>query len=387
MRIGIDASNLRLGGGVTHLVEILRSGDPSVHGIEEVLVWAGAETHAKLEPKPWLRSVHEPMLDRALPFRLYWQGVVLPRLARKHCDLLFVPGGRSGRAFRPVVTMSRNLLPFEIGESNRYGISRMRGKFLLLRLAQTRSFRQADGVIFLNENARQVVMSWVEYLHGNWTIIPHGVSHQFLHPPRKQEPLVNYSVEQPLRLLYVSVIDLYKHQWNVVEGVSKLRHSGLPIHLDLVGSAYPPALKRLRNAMDTLDPSGEFIHYHGHVPYTQLPSFYHRADVFVFASSCENMPNILLEAMAAGLPIACSDRGPMPALLGDAGEYFDPEKPTEIARALQQLVENSERREQFAGLAFRRSQEYSWERCAQQTFAFLASVVNDVQPNNDLQVN
>ena len=49
------------------------------------------------------------------------------------------------------------------------------------------------------------------------------------------------------------------------------------------------------------------------------------ANLFVFASSCENMPNTLVEAMAIGLPIACSDRGPMPEVLRDGGVYFDPE--------------------------------------------------------------
>jgi len=44
--------------------------------------------------------------------------------------------------------------------------------------------------------------------------------------------------------------------------------------------------------------------------------------------------NILVEAMASGLPIACSNRGPMPEVLGDAGVYFDPEDPHDIARAL-----------------------------------------------------
>ena len=35
------------------------------------------------------------------------------------------------------------------------------------------------------------------------------------------------------------------------------------------------------------------------------------------------MPNTLVEAMASGLPIACSDRGPMPEVLGDGGVLFD----------------------------------------------------------------
>jgi glycosyltransferase involved in cell wall biosynthesis len=51
------------------------------------------------------------------------------------------------------------------------------------------------------------------------------------------------------------------------------------------------------------------------------------------------MPNILLEAMAAGLPIACSNRGPMPEVLGTAGLYFNPENPAEIACAIRTVID------------------------------------------------
>src|SRR5262249_3464597 len=94
-----------------------------------------------------------------------------------------------------------------------------------------------------------------------------------------------------------------------------------------------------------------------------------------FASSCENMPNILLEAMSAGLPIACSKLGPMPEVLGDAGEYFDPENPAEIAVAIEKLVRSPDLRERNAALAVGRSQQLSWERCARETFSFLAECV------------
>ena len=153
-----------------------------------------------------------------------------------------------------------------------------------------------------------------------------------------------------------------------------LRREGLPVHLDLVGPAYPPALKRLQAALALLDPSGGFIRYRGPVPYSELPGVYHQADIGVFASSCENMPNILLEAMAAGLPIACSSRGPMPDVLGDAGAYFDPEQPAEIAEAVRSLIGDEGLRTKYARAAFQRSQTYSWERCAEETLAFVARI-------------
>ncbi|HUI65290.1 MAG TPA: glycosyltransferase, partial [Bacteroidota bacterium] len=108
--------------------------------------------------------------------------------------------------------------------------------------------------------------------------------------------------------------------------------------------------------------------------YEKLPSLYRQADGFVFASSCENMPNILLEAMASGLPIACSEREPMPELLGDAGVYFDPVKPEAIAKTLGQFLHDQVLRERLAHQAYTRSQAYSWTRCARETFSFLSRV-------------
>ncbi|MGA2228428.1 MAG: glycosyltransferase, partial [Syntrophobacteraceae bacterium] len=103
---------------------------------------------------------------------------------------------------------------------------------------------------------------------------------------------------------------------------------------------------------------------------------YLQADLFVYASSCENMPNILIEAMASSLPIACSNRGPMPEVLGDAGLYFDPESPEQIAGAIRELMTGHEKRSECAARAYEYAKQYSWERCARDTFAFIAGVAN-----------
>ena len=373
MRIGIDASNIRAGGGVTHLVELLRAAKPQEHVFEKVLVWSGAATLGRLEERPWLRKVHEPLLDRSLLYRLYWQRFILGRTARREsCDVLFVPGGSYSGPFQPFVSMSQNLLPFEWSEARRYGVSWQLLRNILLGFSQSKSFRVANGVIFLTEYARDVIMKIVKAIDGRTTIIPHGINDRFLLSPRPQKALSDTSNEQPFRILYVSIIDVYKHQWYVAEAMAQLKKEGLPIQLDLVGPAHPPASKRLNKMLRRFDPQGKCIHYHGPVPYEELFNWYHQADLFVFASSCENMPNILLEAMAAGLPIACSNRGPMPEVLGNAGVYFDPEKPAEIAEAIRKLIEDPILRTEKTEAAFERAKEFTWERCAEETFSFLA---------------
>jgi glycosyltransferase involved in cell wall biosynthesis len=378
MILGIDASNIRTGGGVTHLVEVLRSANPVEHGFSQVIVWSGQKTLNQIEDHPWLVKSHQPQLDRSFPFRGFWQYFQLSNQARRAgCDVLLVPGGSCAGDFHPMVTMSQNLLPFEWRELWRYSLSLETIRLLLLRWRQSSSFHKADGLVFLTQYANTKVLQTIKATTGRMAIIPHGIPNRFASPPREQWPIYQYSLKQPFHILYVSIIDMYKHPWHAVEAVGKLRKDGWPVALDLIGPAYPPALARLKRILDRVDPAGEFIQYLGVVPYTELHTRYRQADLFLFASSCENMPIILLEAMASGLPIACAQRGPMLEILGDAGVYFDPEHPDEIAAALKQLIADPTLRARCAEGAYTKAQRYSWERCAHETFDFLRQIAQE----------
>ena len=61
--VGIDASNLRAGGGVTHLVELLRAASPSPQGFTKVVVWASQATLARIEDRPWLVKRSNPVME------------------------------------------------------------------------------------------------------------------------------------------------------------------------------------------------------------------------------------------------------------------------------------------------------------------------------------
>lgn len=369
--IGVDGSNIRTGGGLTHLRHLLAEATPREFGIDRVVLWSSHATIARLPERPWLQAVHEPALDRSLPHRIWWQRAVLPRLAKRNCDALFAPGGNTPTLPIPVVTMSRNMLPFEMTELRRYGLSGTAARLLLLRFGQCRTFQRAAGLIFLTEYARDRVLE-ICPTRSTTTIIPHGVDDRFRRRPRPQRSLDECDARNPLTLLYVSILDMYKHQWHVAAAVAHLRSKGLPIAIDFVGPAYPRAKRRLTRAMRQLDPHGEFIRYRGPAAPGDLAALYASAEVFVFASSCENMPNILLEAMASGLPIASSDRGPMPEVLQEAGVYFDPEQPEAIARALERLALDENLRARSAEAAYQHASKFSWARCAEETFSFVA---------------
>lgn len=317
------------------------------------------------------------MLDGSLPRRLLWQQTRLSRAARDaRIDVLFVPGGSYRGTFRPFVAMCRNLLPFEPSERRRYGLSITHLRLAMLERVQGKTFVDAGGTIFLTDYAKKAVLAKIGSLKGQTAMIPHGVSDELRLAPRPQLPISANTAERPFRLLYVSVIDVYKSQGAVAEAVAEVRRRGYPVTIDFVGPAYPPALQRLRETLQRLDPAGEFIRYRGPAAGDDLVSAYHGADGFVFASTCENMPNILIESMAAGLPIACSNRGPMPEIVGDgAGAFFDPDDPGSISDALVTLLDDAALRARSAAHAYERAAKFSWSACTRATFAFLRDVV------------
>jgi len=380
MIIGIDASNLRQGGGITHLVEILSCLSLDKHKISRVVIWGSEQTLDQIDERPWLIKITPKELSRGLVYRLMWQKFKLSRSAMDHnCDLIFSPGGSVSCNFSPVVTMSRNMLPFEWNEARRYGASWITLRLILLRWLQSKSFNSADGVIFLTNYAKKQVTKVTGDLSGLSTVIPHGFNPRFCTDPKKQYDMTEYGLENPFQILYVSIIDQYKHQWCVVEAVARLRREGYPVVLNLVGPSYPPAQMRLTKALRKFDVNDEWVKYHGEIPYLELHNIYKHAQLGVFASSCENMPNILLETMAAGLPIACSDKGPMPDVLGHAGVYFNPETPIEIYTAIKEMIDNPQLRLEKSRASFHRAQEYSWDVCAVETFLFLEQVLANHQ--------
>ena len=173
--------------------------------------------------------------------------------------------------------------------------------------------------------------------------------------------------------MYVSFVGVYKHQWQVVRAVARLRKAGFPLKLELVG---PPvdrkAIALLAKAISEEDPAGTFVAQNTKTGYREMKDKYRNADLFVFASSCETFGQILTEAMAAGLPIACSQLSAMPEILGDAGAYFNPEDPADIARCLAEMIRDVRTRKTIAMRAYNKAKTYSWKAAAESTFAYLA---------------
>lgn len=375
MKFGIDASRARSGGAHAHLVGVLSEFAAQDTDSSVVFVWAPKSLLSQIPDCEVIVKKTNFWIEQSLFFQMFWQAFLFKNeFADCGCDVLLNIDGACLNAVKPCVTMSRDMLSYEKGELERYSFGFARLRLLVLRYVQNFAFRRADGVIFLTHYARNVIQKSCGLL-SNTSVIPHGVDECFRFPNRRFKTF-NKSV--CVRFLYVSNVDFYKHQWNVVRALELVRREGWDCRLTLVGGGGGPALKRLGEQIKASDPNSNFVEVLPFLPHKDIVAFLKNSDVFIFASSCENMPNSLIEAMAAKSIIACSNRGPMPEVLKDGGFYFDPESFRSIYECVISLLENNESSWQAASNSYEISEHYSWGRCAEETFNYLRNVHNHV---------
>lgn len=383
MKIGIDASNIIDGGGVTHLIELLKTVDLDKNGINKIIVWASRNTLDKLPDRRNIELVGDKLLEKTLLHRLVWQK---RKISKINCDvdILFVPGGIYFGDFKPFVTMSRSLLPFD-GETRKvYGTGLTQLKLSIVEKAQKYTFNRSDGIIFLTEKARLLTEKRIGRINARYLSINHGVADYFFHKPKEQSNISDYNNSNPYKLLYVSPIVLYKNQWKVIQAVARLRDRGLPLELHLIGGMGGRYAKKLfEEAIRKYDPNNVFVRYHGKIPYERLKDYYIESDAFIFASSCETFGQVLVEAMASGLPIACSNRTAMPEVLGDAGIYFTIDDINNVESVIHNLIVSKELRTRLSFLAFQRAKRYMWSITVEKTFDFISNVYMNYKLSHD----
>lgn len=373
MKLLIDATNLIAGGGLTHLQELLNHTKEKTledNNINIIYVVGVDNTLATIEDKPWIIKLHMDNFQDNFLKRNFWKFLNFKKIIKNNqIDLIFNPGGSYFTKLVPYVTMCRNMLVFEKEESARFGLTLTRLRFFLLRKFQSKSMKNAVGVIFISNYAKNYINdNHPSIINQNSQIIHHGISKRFQLSGKLQEDITAFSSERPFKLLYVSTLDLYKHHSKIAESIIRLvEWDSFPLELTIVGGkagGYPSFEKVMQKRPD-------LIKYYGKVPFERVQEFYHLSDAFIFGSTCENMPNILIEAMTSGLPIICSQKQPMPEFLGEGGLYFDVECDTSIDGVLKNFILNKEVREKKQIISKELASRYSWEKCSVETFEFL----------------
>ncbi|MEI8109602.1 MAG: glycosyltransferase family 1 protein [Chitinophagia bacterium] len=377
--LGIDAMNIRDGGGLTHLREILTYATNDTIQFDRVIVWGNTYCLEQLPNKAWLSKVN-PIPNSASGLRtIFWQIFSLGRAARiNKCDLVFIAGGSAFTNFKPFATICHNMLPFSKVALGLYPFGLRKCKFYILRLIQIHTFQSAKGVIFLSNWARDIIIPLMSKPNSKYIVIPHGINNYFTFPNRIHRNISDCSKILPFTLLYVSRIESYKNQLQVIDAFYKLCiETNWPLKLQLIGMASDVQYDKLvKNKIEALNSSNILVEYLGSIPYNQVQNYYHKADLGIFGSSCENMPIILLEKMAAGLPIICNDIEPMQDFLLDAGVYVNFDNVSSLGAEMKNLIEDIKKRKFLSSLAVNRSSQYNWEKCSLDTFQYLFELKN-----------
>jgi len=112
-------------------------------------------------------------------------------------------------------------------------------------------------------------------------------------------------------------------------------------------------------------------HFIGYLKGEELAAAYASADAFVYASETETMGNVILEAMASGLPVVAAHAGGVPSLVrhGTDGFLFTPRDAREAARYVYQLLESEDRREQMSHSALASVKTRTWRNSADEVRA------------------
>jgi glycosyltransferase involved in cell wall biosynthesis len=317
--------------------------------------------------------------DLSNPYkRAIWENLQLGKLARRlNTQLLFCPGGLLPRiclpeALRTAVTF-QNMLPYDHGQRRRYPLGGRRVRDWLLEHALTSSMRRADLVIFISCFAANFIHARIGELTGRYVVVPHGVDNKFI--VNLARPLPRPKAAPPGEYyLYVSFVDFYKSQIEVVQAFAALRREGVTDGiLMLVGAGYPPYQTALRNEITRLGLDDAVI-LSGNLPHDDLPALYQNARINIFASRTENCPNILMEIMASGRPALVSNYDPMPEFAGDAVQYFDPTDVNSLTVAWQRILSNMPEAEALALRAREYISDRTWQTTSDATWQAMADV-------------
>lgn len=376
-RIVVNALSARLGGGQTYILNVLRHIDPE----NDYLFLVGPYNKDKFEAAaPHGRNLR--FIDcgarQANPlYRLLWERFVLSRRLKEwKADVYYAAGGGTFTVVPKGCVSAlavRNMLPFDDRERRRFPFfSPARLNLRLLRSIALFALRRCDKVVFISRYSQDAVTKNYPQAAHKGKVIYHGLDERFFQPAEKEFDFSRFGLKKGEFYLYVSILNYYKAQAELVGEWEKLVEAGFPFPLVLTG--FTPrgySEKVIRLIAEKRLESNVIIT--GPVSYEELPAYYAGARALVFASSCECCPNILLEMMSMGKPVFCSDIPPMPEFGGEAPYYFNPYKKGELAS----LVSETEKDEAAMTARGRKNRDqafqFNWQKTIDETIRFLTN--------------
>jgi glycosyltransferase involved in cell wall biosynthesis len=350
-RIGINALYLIPGGvgGTEIYLRSLLAALAEIDSTNEYFVFTNAETGADLTPKR--TNFHwKPQAVRASlrPARILWEQTILPLEARRYrLDVMFNPGFTA-----PLLSACPNVTVFHDLQHKRHPEYFRWFDLPFWRLLLWASARLSKSIIAVSEATHADLAHFYPFAARRVTVVPHGVDEHF----RQLDRLRTQDY-----VLCVSTLHPHKNIDRLIRAYSQRKRD---FRLVLAGMRgfQAPEIEKLKSAD---------IDITGWIPRKDLLNLYARAKAFIYPSTFEGFGMPVLEAMAAGIPVACADIPPLREVACDAALFFDPLRDEAVAQALDRITSDEQLRTELSHAGPLRARDFTWKRCAEKTLAVL----------------
>jgi glycosyltransferase involved in cell wall biosynthesis len=316
---------------------------------------------------PWgelIGMVTVPVDATSRIHRVRAEQLLLPIAARRQgIDLLHslastAPGWGP---YRQVVTI-HDLIYATIPESHP-GI-RSRGMRALVPMAARRS----DRIITDSRATADDVERFIGIDPAKLDVVPLGVGTTLRATPLDGAELRDRLECSPDRELVLTVSAKLPHKnlLRLLGALASIERSQRPL---LVLPGYPtPHEQELRSGAAELGIDDD-VRFLGWISAAELEGLYAAASCFVFPSLAEGFGLPVLEAMVRGVPVACSARGSLAEVVGDAALLFDPESEPAIADAIRAVLGDPALRERLRQAGRTQAARFTWSATADGTLA------------------
>jgi glycosyltransferase involved in cell wall biosynthesis len=367
MNIGINALYLipgQVGGTETYLRGLLRA-LAEIDSSNQYFLFTNRETGPDLLPKAAnFHLVPQPIRAVVRPVRILWEQTALPFAAlRDKLDVLLNPGFTAPiLAPCPQVTVFHDLQHKRHPEYFRW-FDLPFWNFLLYWSAQLSTLVLADS----DATARDV-FRFYRLPKSKVRVVPLGVDPVFFEITARRLP----SRDKPF-LLSASTLHPHKNLDGLLRAFAQFRRVKPEYRLVVCGlhGFFSGPLHDLRESLGLADA----VDFPGWIPRAELHDLFARASAFLYPSLFEGFGLPVVEALAAGIPTACSNIEPLSSIAADAALQFDPHNPDAIAAAMLRLVEDDSLRARLERAGPARAAHFSWRKTAESTLEALSNGV------------
>ena len=335
-------------------------------GIEVDLVTAGLSNRQEVEEHPAGRVFRLPVGKRHIHYWTYQEAVRYLWAARQFVNTS--PTLNEYSLIHAFFTIPSGLLAYWKRAQLPYIIS-IRGSDVpgynkrftlphhLLRPVTKAVWKNARSVISNSVGLRELANRTMPDLH--IPVIPNGIDANEFEPAGVSSagrPGGGVTILAVNRLIHRKGLDV------LIDAFRGLRaDGGPPVRLVIVGDGN---LRQSLEAYVERERMSATVEFMGAVPHAEIAQYYRQADIFVMPSRAEGMSNAILEAMASGLPIVCTDTGGTLELVKDNGLVVPVDDPFALRSALSRLVAGRELRASMGMRSRRRATELTWAKTA-----------------------